>query len=69
MKAIRQTYTQEMHCCGPIDEEPELIVEFHDGGGGEYVVIHAKDWAIDDKDVDEFCAMIKEAVSGCVDIS
>lgn len=67
MKPIKQTFAQEMHCCGDDAELSELTIEIHDGGAGEYVVIHATHWAIDDKNVGEFCELIKKAVFGCDD--
>jgi hypothetical protein len=48
MHLIRQVFTQEMHCCGDADKHtPELTLVLHDGGGGEYLVIHAAHWAVD----------------------
>jgi hypothetical protein len=38
---------QEMHCCGPLDEFGTIRVQLLDGGGGDYVVLHAADWAFD----------------------
>ena len=41
-------YWQEMHCCGDsLAGEGELTFEVCDGGGGEYVVIHASHFAVD----------------------
>ena len=66
MKIQRQTYSMEMHCCGPSDEWPELDMALTDGGGGEYIVLTAKHWAIDneaevDKLADALKAMLKHA--------
>lgn len=42
-------FSQEMHCCGPTHEDPAFTIEVHDGGGGEYLVLHASHWAIGDE--------------------
>jgi len=49
MKPIKQVFEQPMHCCRPSDRDGTLTVEVKDGGGGEYLVIHAKHWAMDGK--------------------
>jgi len=49
MKPIKQVFEQPMHCCGPSGRDGTLTVEVYDGGGGEYLVIHAKHWAMDGK--------------------
>ena len=42
-------FSQEMHCCGSTHEDPPFTIEVHDGGGGEYLVLHASHWAIGDE--------------------
>ena len=42
-------FSQEMHCCGPMHEDPACTIEVHDGGEGEYIVLHATHWAIVDE--------------------
>ena len=43
--------------CGPSDRDGTLTVEVKDGGGGEYLVIHAKHWAMDGQD--EIAELVK----------
>lgn len=56
---MKQVFTQEMHCCGPLDAVPKLTVEVCDGGGGAYIVMHAKHWSFDDSELDRIAARIK----------
>lgn len=60
MKPTSQTFTMEMHCCGSDDDQPELRLELHDGGGGDYLVLHAKHWALDSEaEIDALCDKMK----------
>lgn len=64
MKLIRQVFEQELHCCADEDQEALLTMEIHDGGGGEYLVIHARHWALSDHaEIDALAAMLKEMLS------
>jgi len=47
MKPIKQVFEQEMHSCGPSNINSSFTVEVMDAGGGKYLVMHAKHWAID----------------------
>ena len=47
MKPTKQVFEQNMHCCGPLDKDASLTVEVVDGGGGKYLVLHARHWAMD----------------------
>jgi hypothetical protein len=46
---------QELDCCHTLEEAggeyPTLNIEVHDGGGGAYVVIRTKHWALDKNDL------------------
>ena len=64
-------FSQEMHCCGPTHEDPAFTIEVHDGGGGEYLVLHASHWAIGDeadlKDLlTELTCMLKSCIKDTV---
>jgi hypothetical protein len=51
IRLTKMEFEQEMHCCGPAqDDMGSLAFSVHDGGGGDYVVIDAHQWAIDPKD-------------------
>ncbi|TDI79814.1 MAG: hypothetical protein E2O79_09945 [Caldithrix sp.] len=61
MKVVERKYTveQKEDCCGRAGHDDQyLIIETHDGGGGEYFVIETERWAIDDIDI--FCADLKK---------
>lgn len=65
----KQVYTQEMHCCGPTDDEATLTLTVEDGGGGPYIVMDAEQWAVDSlAEIDELrallVAMLPEATDG-----
>ncbi len=63
MKMTSQTFTQEMHCCGSNDEQAEIRLVLFDGGGGDYLVMHASHWSFDDpKQVDELCVKLKSMI-------
>ena len=45
---VKQVFRQESHCCASEDVDPALEVELMDGGGGEFLVFRATEWAVDD---------------------
>lgn len=56
---VMQKYEQEMHCCGDCDLEAHLTLELQEGGGGEYLVMHAVHWSIDSQaEIDDLCAKL-----------
>lgn len=60
MRPIKREYTQEPHCCINDGDDPRLSMELIDGGGGEYLVLHAVQWSLDsDAEVDALAAEIK----------
>lgn len=64
MKVRKMTYVQVMHCCGTSDDEAFAELELHDGGGGEYLVLDAKQWAFNDEaEVDEFATAMKQLLA------
>lgn len=57
-KLTKQEFTQPIHCCGPKDADTGRIsLELYDGGGGEYLVINATEWAVDS--IDEINQMVE----------
>lgn len=67
MRATKREYTQEPHCCLMESEgDPLLRAELRDGGGGEFLVLSAHQWALDSDDeidmlANELKAMLEEA--------
>ncbi|MBT9176538.1 MAG: hypothetical protein DDT20_00857 [Firmicutes bacterium] len=56
-------FTQEMHCCGPLDGSATLKLELINGGGGEYLVLHATHLALDSMaEIDALTAVLKKAL-------
>lgn len=60
---------QEIHCCGPLDAMGDLSVKIMDGGGGDYLVLHASEWAFgDDDEIRKFaewlCSLLPENDQG-----
>jgi len=47
MATNKVTFYQEQDCCSDHKGEQELKIEVHDGGGGAYVVIKTKEFALD----------------------
>lgn len=41
-----------------------LVVQIEDAGGGNYLVIRTKRWALDEDSIDRFCAMLKNTLKG-----
>jgi hypothetical protein len=63
MKLRSQTFVQEMHCCGVADAEATLTIDINDGGGGEYVVMHASHWSFENEnEVDLLAATLKSMI-------
>lgn len=60
LEEVKVTISQDEDCCS---DEPNLIeVSTPDGGGGKYLVMSGK-WTFDgNKDIDEFCAFLKDIV-------
>ena len=58
---VKQVFRQGAHCCADADTvDPTLEMELFDGGGGEYLVLRAGEWAIgDEKELGELIAEVK----------
>lgn len=68
MKLTRQDFSQEMHACGPVDDEATLSISIQDGGGGQYVVLNAHEWSIEiygeiDELAERLRDMLKQALA------
>ncbi len=61
MKLTKQEFTQDMHCCGPADQNAKFAIEIHDGGGGEYIVMQAEHWSFEG--VDDIRALADKLIS------
>jgi hypothetical protein len=60
MRPMLTEFTQEQHCCCPSDTHPRMRLELHDGGGGEYLVLNATEWAMDTpEEIDMLAAEMK----------
>jgi hypothetical protein len=69
MKVSSVTFSQEMHCCGPTHEDPAFTIEVHDGGGGEYIVLHAAHWSISDEaDLKDLHAELTRMLKSCASV-
>jgi hypothetical protein len=63
MKLTSQTFEQKMHCCGDDARTATLTLRTEDGGGGAYLVIEAREWAVDDrKDLERLYALLLKAL-------
>jgi hypothetical protein len=61
LDAATVSISQEVDSCGrAADMCNELEIKTQNAGGGHYIVLKTKRWAIDDSDVDAFAAMLKE---------
>ena len=61
---VKQAFRQEPHCCADEDVVSTVELELVDGGGGEYLVLRATEWAIDDaKELAELTAEIKSMMA------
>ena len=68
LRVRKVTFAQEPHCCCPFDADPALMIEIEDGGGGEYLVITAVQWAIDSRaEMDALHAKLIEMLEACRD--
>lgn len=62
--STRDTYTQDSDCCDPDQLGQQLIVRTHDGGGGWFLTVKTKRWALsDDAEIDAFAAMLKAVLA------
>jgi hypothetical protein len=52
------TFAQDNDCCDDGSVGQDLIVKSQDGGGGKYLVIETRRWAIDS--IDEFVELLKQ---------
>jgi hypothetical protein len=44
---------------------PKVTMELQDGGGGEYIVLHAEHWAMDsEEEIDLLAAELKAMLKG-----
>ena len=57
-------YVQEPDSFDPAQMDQELRVSTDDAGGGSYIILETKRWAIDRTDIDEFCKLLKDALEG-----
>lgn len=70
LRVRKITFAQEPHCCCPIDDEPALTIEIEDGGGGEFIILHAVHWAFEGRrDIDALHAKLIEMLDACRDES
>lgn len=61
MRVTKQVFSQDAHCC-LMDEDgpPHFTMELMDGGGGEYLVLHANHWALESpEEVDALAGEMK----------
>lgn len=54
------TFFQEQDSCGPLDCNQTLTVEIDDAGGGPYIILKTKRWALSDDEIDAFSKMLKK---------
>lgn len=57
-------YVQEPDTWDDTGMDQELRVTTLDGGGGSYITIETKRWAIDRTDIDGFCKLLRSALEG-----
>jgi hypothetical protein len=68
VKCVKRIYEQPMHCCGNDANAARVKIEIADGGGGEYLVLHAKHWAVESKeDIDQLRDFLLQALGECDD--
>ena len=60
--AVRHTYVQDGDSCSG-EGMQALTVKTADAGGGSYVVIKTRRWAIDADGIDDFAAMLRAALA------
>lgn len=57
-------FMQDNDCVDSDKDGQYLDVEIVDGGGGAFAIITTKRWAMDEKDIDDFCNTLKEQIKG-----
>lgn len=62
---LTEIYEQEQDCCGPTDDTgQDITISVEDGGGGPYLVLSTKRWAISDrKEVLRFAAKLRSLLA------
>jgi len=64
LSSLSATFYQDTDPCQENDIGQELVVSTADAGGGNFLVIETKRWAINADEVDEFCQMLKDVLKG-----
>ena len=54
------TLEQESDCCSDDDGGSEITIQTHDGGGGVYLTIETKRWALDPDDFEPFVESMRQ---------
>ena len=52
---------EDRDCCST-DDENTLKIHTENGGGGNYIILSTKRWAIDEDTVDAFCDFLKNVI-------
>lgn len=61
MVETKDSWMQDNDCCDSDDCGQYLNVSTEDGGGGPFLIIETKRWAIDD--IDGFCELLKKTLN------
>lgn len=57
-------YVQERDTWDSGQDDQELRITTHDGGGGNYITIETQRWGLDKADIPAFCDMLLKALEG-----
>lgn len=57
-------FMQDNDCLDSNTDGQWLDVKIEDGGGGAFAIISTNRWAMDEKDIDNFCNTLKEQIKG-----
>lgn len=65
LTSVAETYSQEEDCCGrPEVDIQDLTISTEDGGGGSYLVLKTKRWALDgDEDIETLVTLLKKILA------
>lgn len=60
---VSAVYLQDSDSCDGDDDFQTIKVATKDAGGGPYIIIETKRWAIDPDEIDTFARMLKDVIA------
>jgi len=63
LNRVSYEFSRDSDSCQDDDSCQSIKIFTEDGGGGSYIIIETKRWAIDPNDIDKFCDALKKIVN------